>query len=80
MKLFVRNEEGICIEVESVKNIGRGDIIIQLKSMQRQEDIEEMEKKMSNKFGRKVILLDDRYGEILTLPPEKDPGMIDRRP
>lgn len=80
MKLFVRDEKGIYIEVENVKSIGRGDIIVRLKRVCREEAIEEMEKYLSNKFGRKVILLDGRYGEILTLPPENDAGAAGGRP
>ena len=44
------------------------------------DEVEEVEKELAEKFGRKVILLDTRFGEILTLPPEKHPGGAPRRP
>lgn len=35
---------------------------------------------IENRHGMKVILLDARYGEILTLPPEKNGGDVTGRP
>ena len=70
MKLFVENADATLMELESVKIIGEGDIVIRIKALYREEIIKEMEAHLSEKFGRKVILLDARYGEILTLPPK----------
>ena len=72
--------EGILIGTEAVTVIGEGAIVIRLGQCCRKETTEEMEKELAEKFGRKVILLDSRFGEILTLPPEKEPGGAPGRP
>lgn len=72
--------EGISIGGETATVIGEGAVVIRLNQSCRKEDLEETEKYLENKLGRKVILLDTRFGEILTLPPEKDPGGAPRRP
>lgn len=78
MRLYCK--DGQIIEARDVSIIGKGDIVIRLNMSCRKETIEEMEKELAEKFGRKVILLDTRFGEILTLPPEKHPGGAPRRP
>ena len=72
--------EGISIWEKSVTVIGEGAVVIRLNQSCRKEDLEEMEKYLADKFGRKVILLDERFGEILTLPPENGSGGVPRRP
>ena len=79
MKL-IENRHGIIVDLREVGIIGKGDIIIRLDRCYRDETIKEMETNLSAKFGRKVILLDARYGEILTLPPEKNGGNVTGRP
>lgn len=72
--------EGISIGGETVTVIGEGTVVIRLNQSCRKEDLEEKEKYLADKFGRKVILLDARFGEILTLPPENGSGGAPRRP
>lgn len=80
MKLFLQDDEGLFTEINSVKSIGQGDVIIRLNQCCREEDTERMERYLKRKLKRRVILLDARYGEILTLPPETVPGASPRRP
>lgn len=72
--------EGISIVGETVTVIGEGTVVIRLNQSCRKEDLEATEKYLADKLGRKVVLLDTRFGEILTLPPEKDSGGAPRRP
>ena len=72
--------EGILIGGETAMVIGEGTIVIRINQRCGKDEVEEVEKELAEKFGRKVILLDTRFGEILTLPPEKHPGGAPRRP
>lgn len=54
--------------------------MIRLNQCCREEDTERMERYLKRKLKRNVVLLDARYGEILTLPPETVPGASLRRP
>ena len=54
---------------EAATVIGEGAIVIRFDRCCRKEELEEMEKELAEKFGRKIILLDARFGEIMTLPP-----------
>ena len=67
-------------EFEGVSGIGPGTIVIRLTAPCSKGERWEMEKELSEKFGRKVILLNPMFGEILTLPPEKEPGGSHGRP
>ena len=80
MKLLLQDDTGVSVEIESVRNIGQGDVIIRLNQCSRKEDAEKMERYLKRKLKRRVILLDARFGEILTLPPETVPGASLRRP
>ncbi len=80
MKLFLQDDVGLFTKIESVKRIGQGDVIIRLNQCCREEDTERMEQYLKRKLKRNVVLLDARYGEILTLPPETVPGASLRRP
>nr|WP_296464344.1 hypothetical protein [uncultured Acetatifactor sp.] len=80
MEEGIKSCEGILIGGETATVIGEGTIVIRFNRCCRKEETEEMEKELAEKFGRKVILLDARFGEILTLPPEKHPGGAPRRP
>lgn len=80
MEEYIKCCEGISIGGETAMVIGEGTVVIRLNQSCRKEDLEAMEKYLADKLGRKVILLDTRFGEILTLPPEKDSGGAPRRP
>lgn len=80
MKLYCDNGDGKLVELDTVKIIGAGDIVIRVSSIFHEDCLTEMEKNLSKKFERKVIILDARYGEILVIPPEKEPDGAPRRP
>lgn len=80
MEESIKNCEGILIGGETAMVIGEGTIVIRINQRCGKDEVEEVEKELAEKFGRKVILLDTRFGEILTLPPEKHPGGAPRRP
>nr|WP_300790021.1 hypothetical protein [uncultured Acetatifactor sp.] len=80
MEESIKSCEGILIGGETAMVIGEGTIAIRINQRCGKEEVEEVEKELAEKFGRKVILLDTRFGEILTLPPEKHPGGVPRRP
>lgn len=42
-----------------------------MKHTYRDEDIEGRERMLSEKFGRKVIILDGRYNGAMVLPPSE---------
>lgn len=71
MKLFCKDENGNIIELKQVQSIGEGDIIIKLNVPMRTDDIKEMEKELTKKFDRKVIILDVIFGDICVVPPKK---------
>ena len=72
MKLFLEDEFGNKAEIREVKGIGEGDLIILLDCHCREKDIEVLEKYFSEKFERKVIVLDGRVAEIMTVPTKND--------
>lgn len=80
MEESIKSCEGILIGGETAMVIGEGTIVIRINQRCGKDEVEEVEKELAEKFGRKVILLDTRFGEILTLPPEKHPGGAHRRP
>ena len=80
MEESIKSCEGILIGGETAMVIGEGTIVIRINQRCGKDEVEEVEKELAEKFGRKVILLDARFGEILTLPPEKHPGGAPRRP
>lgn len=80
MKLYCGSGDGTLCELETVKVIGEGSIVIRINMRCSDGAISKMERELSKKFGRKVILLDVTYGEILTLPPEKSPAAGSREP
>ena len=70
MNLYLEDEVGNRTQVREVGSVGEGDLIIFLHSSYRAKDIEDMEKYFSEKFERKVIVLDGRVAEIMTVPPK----------
>ena len=71
MKLYLEDEHGNRKQIKKVVGMTEGDIILMIETCMRDDDIERMEQKLSKKFERKVIVLDGRITEILTLPPKK---------
>lgn len=66
MKLI--DENGIEFNIVTIaKDLEDGDIIIKLKEHFKLEDIKTLEKHYTEKFGRKVIVVDNIVDEILTL-------------
>ena len=80
MKWSYDSRKEMARELETVKVIEEGDIVIRANMRCGDESITEMEKKLSERFGRKVIVLDDRFGEILVVPPEKCPAGSSQAP
>lgn len=70
MKLYLEDEYGNRKQIEKVVGVTEGDIILMTKVCMRESDVERMEKVLSEKFERKVIVLDEKIKEILTLPPK----------
>lgn len=54
-------------KVEKVKELDNGVILLSAKGMFPKESIEEQEKFLSEKTGKKVVIIDSRYEFILTL-------------
>lgn len=71
MKILYEDETGKHIELKEVQMLGAGDLIIRLNMITTDQKKEEMEKELSNKFKRTVVLLDTRFGEVTVVPPEK---------
>ncbi|MDD3369409.1 MAG: hypothetical protein PHP50_11095 [Lachnospiraceae bacterium] len=69
MKLYAEIESGTRIEIERLQSIGEGDLIIKSNYRLNREDTSKLETELSGKTGRKVILLDGRFGEIFSIPP-----------
>jgi len=67
-QLFLRTDDGKEIPLEKVEGIGIGKImVVRAMAMLKPTDKESMEFELSKKFDRKVIVLDSRYGELLSL-------------
>jgi hypothetical protein len=67
-ELFLRTDDDKEIPLQKVEGAGRdGLLVIRMNTMLR--DIQKCfyESELSNQFGRKVVVLDSRYGEVLTL-------------
>lgn len=70
MKLYVEYENTM-YEVTKAKSLSEGDVVLFSNAMMRAEAIERMEKELSYKLDRKVVILDSKFRDILTLPPKK---------
>lgn len=69
MRLYFEDDKGNRSAVEKAVGLSHGDIVLFLDRCYREKDLEEMEVFMAKKFGRKVIILDWRYRDIVVVPP-----------
>lgn len=72
VELLLKDKNGNCVPVEQIGELNEGDIVIRMSIFLNREDRKELEKELSNKFGRKVIVLDGKVSEILVVPPKND--------
>lgn len=70
MELLFKDENGRIVPVEQIGELNVGDIVIRMSMFLHRDHREEIEKELSNKFGRKVIVLDAGISEILVVPPK----------
>ena len=70
MELLLKDENGRIVPVEQIGELNVGDIVIRMSMFLHGDHREEIEKELSNKFGRKVIVLDAGISEILVVPPK----------
>lgn len=69
MKLYFEDKKGYKHEVEKVVGLQQGDIVLFARPCFREETIKSLEVYMSERFGRKVILLDGRFSDVVVVPP-----------
>ncbi len=68
MKLYLEDDDGKMYEIEKTKVLHPGDVVVFLNQCMRPKDIGEIEKNLSIRMGRKVVVLDARFRDIVTLP------------
>ena len=69
MKLYFEDEKGNKHEIEKVVGIQQGDVVLFAKVCFREETIRTIENYLSERFCRKVIILDGRFRDIVIVPP-----------
>lgn len=69
MKLYLEDDRGNKCEVEKAVGLQQGDIVLIPKCIWSEETTKQMEKCFSDRIGRKVIILDSRFRDILIVPP-----------
>ena len=68
MELCLKTDGGRTIPLRSVDSLGgNGIIVIRADGMWRPEDLQRAENGLSEKFRRKVVLLDGKFSDILLL-------------
>ena len=67
MKLFAKYSNGEEVEIKEIEGIDKDtEFLVRRTTMIKTiADIENEEEYLSERFGKKVILLDPRYGQIL---------------
>ena len=67
MKLIAKYSDGEEVEIQEIEGIDKDTEFLVIRSMMIKtiNDIEDEEEYLSKKFGKKVIVLDSRYGQIL---------------
>lgn len=69
MKLYFEDDKGNKTEIARAAGLQEGDVVLFLNVIYREQYIREMENDLSLKMGRKVIILDTRFRDIVVLPP-----------
>ena len=69
MKLFIEDDNGNRHEIEKVAGLQQGDVVLFMKPCFRDETIKSFENYLSERFGRKVIILDGRFRDVVIIPP-----------
>lgn len=72
MKLLIEDDEGRQYEIKQAAEMQPGDVVLFANPCFRDETIKSMEDYISRRVGRKVIILDGRFRDIMTLPLFKD--------
>lgn len=72
MKLYFEDEKGNKHEIEKVVGIQQGDVVLFAKVCFREETIKSIENYLSERFCRKVIILDGRFRDIVIVPPVQE--------
>jgi hypothetical protein len=67
MKLILRKDDNTEVELKEVQSIGKDSeiLVIKVHYTYKPEDVEVLERNLSEKFGKKVIVLDGKFGEII---------------
>lgn len=71
MKIILRNNNGAEIEVEKINCLSEGDLILKSRMRIHDEQKRKIEDYYTEKFNRRVIVLDGMIDEIFTIPPLK---------
>lgn len=72
MKLYFEDEKCNKHEIEKVVGIQQGDVVLFAKPCFREETIKSIENYLSERFGRKVTILDGRFRDIVIVPPVQE--------
>lgn len=68
MKLYIEDEQGTKTEIKEIQKLGEGSILILSSSVcLRKAEIEVLEKEISEKIGRQVVILDPRFSIVGTI-------------
>ena len=69
MKMYIEDDHGNRIECKELKSVGEGDLIVFLNLAYREEYVKRMERELSEKLNRNVVVLDSRVRGIMVVPP-----------
>lgn len=67
-ELFLRTDDGRNIPIQKVEGLdGSEMLVVRMNIMLKDLEKSLYESKLSKQFGRRIIVLDSRYGEILSV-------------
>lgn len=69
MKMYIEDDHGNIIECKELKSVGEGDLIVFLNIACLEEYAKRMERELSEKLNRNVVVLDSRVRDIMVVPP-----------